>query len=116
MASTQGWFAVLGGDSYHSAAWRELEAFSYSVSHDLRAPLRHMDGFAHILKEEHSANMVPEAMRYLDRILEAATHMGLLIDDLLNLAQIGRRELKREKVQITSVVKQAIAELPVEAK
>ena len=95
---------------------RELESFSYSVSHDLRAPVRHIDGFARILKEEHFSNMAPEAMRYLDRIVEAATRMGLLIDDLLNLARIGRRELKREKVQIASVVKQSIAELPVEAK
>jgi PAS domain S-box-containing protein len=93
---------------------RELESFSYSVSHDLRAPLRHVDGFARILKEEYSPVMPAEAIRYLDRILEAATHMGQLIDDLLNLARIGRRELKRARAQIALVVKQAIAELPAE--
>ena len=95
---------------------RELESFSYSVSHDLRAPLRHVDGFARILKEEHSAKMTPEAIIYLDRILTAATHMGQLIDDLLNLAKIGRLELRRERAQIAGLVKQAIAELPPEAK
>ena len=95
---------------------RELESFSYSVSHDLRAPLRHVDGFACILKEEHSAKMTPEAIIYLDRILTAATHMGQLIDDLLNLAKIGRLELRRERAQIAGLVKQAIAELPPEAK
>ncbi len=94
---------------------RELESFSYSVSHDLRAPLRHVDGFARILKEEYSLNMPEDAIRYLDRVLEAATHMGQLIDDLLNLARKGQKEMKREGVQIASVVKQAIAELPLEA-
>jgi PAS domain S-box-containing protein len=94
---------------------RELESFSYSVSHDLRAPLRHVDGFARILQEEYSPVMPPEAIRYLDRILEAATHMGQLIDGLLDLARIGRRELKRGPAQIACVVKQAIAELPGEA-
>jgi len=94
---------------------RELESFSYSVSHDLRAPLRHVDGFARILKEEYSAAMPAEAIRYLERILTAATHMGQLIDDLLNLARIGRRELKRDQAQIASVVKQAIIDLPAEA-
>jgi PAS domain S-box-containing protein len=95
---------------------RELESFSYSVSHDLRAPLRHVDGFARILREEHSAKLTPETIRYLDRILTAATHMGQLIDDLLNLAKIGRLELRRERSQIAGLVKQAIAELPAEAK
>jgi light-regulated signal transduction histidine kinase (bacteriophytochrome) len=60
--------------------------------------------------------MPPDAMVYLDRILAAATRMGQLIDDLLNMARIGRLELKRERVQIAALVKQAIAELPVEAK
>jgi PAS domain S-box-containing protein len=94
---------------------RELESFSYSVSHDLRAPLRHVDGFARILKEEYSAAIPVEAIRYLDRILEAATRMGQLIDDLLNLARIGRQELKREKKQMAGLVKQVMAELPAEA-
>lgn len=98
-----------------SAVNSELESFSYSVSHDLRAPLRHVDGFARILKEEYSPGMPVEAIRYLDRILDAATHMGQLIDDLLNLARIGRREFTRKRVQIGDVVKQAIAELPPEA-
>ena len=95
---------------------RELESFSYSVSHDLRAPLRHVDGFARILKEEYSAGMTPEGLRYLERILEAATQMGQLIDDLLNLARIGRKELNRERVAIARVVKEAMADLPAEAK
>lgn len=98
-----------------AGANRELESFSYSVSHDLRTPLRHVDGFARILKDEYSPAMPVEAIRYLDRILTAATHMGQLIDDLLNLARIGRTELKREKKQIAGLVKQVIAELPAEA-
>ncbi|HXN25951.1 MAG TPA: PAS domain S-box protein [Candidatus Acidoferrales bacterium] len=94
---------------------RELESFSYSVSHDLRAPLRHVDGFARILKDEYSPEIPLEASRYLDRILQGATRMGQLIDDLLNLAQIGRKELKRRKVQMGSLVKEVMAELPAEA-
>jgi light-regulated signal transduction histidine kinase (bacteriophytochrome) len=74
-----------------------------------------MDGFARILKQEHSSKMAPEAIVYVDRILEAATHMGQLIDDLLNLARIGRQELKREKKQMAGLVKQVMAELPAEA-
>jgi PAS domain S-box-containing protein len=94
---------------------RELETFSYSVSHDLRSPLRHIDGFARILKEEHAAQLTPDGHRYLDRVLQAANHMGHLIDDLLNLARIGRRELVRHKVNLDELVRQAMADLPSES-
>ncbi len=96
------------------AANKELESFSYSVSHDLRAPLRHIDGFARILKEEHGRELSRDGTRYLDRVLEAANHMGHLVDDLLNLARIGRREVAKQRVRLEDVVRQAIAELPPE--
>jgi PAS domain S-box-containing protein len=97
-----------------AAANQELESFSYSVSHDLRAPLRHIDGFARILIEEHAAGMSSEAQGYLQRIVQGATRMGELVDDLLNLARIGRQQLTRERSDMTRLVKDAISALPPE--
>jgi PAS domain S-box-containing protein len=93
----------------------ELESFSYSVSHDLRAPLRHIDGFARILQEEHGGQLDEEGRRYVERVLQAANHMGHLVDDLINLALIGRKELARQRVNLNELVRQSIAELPGEA-
>jgi len=93
---------------------QELESFSYSVSHDLRAPLRHIDGFARIIKDEHAAELSEDGRRYLDRVLQAVTHTGRLIDDLLNLARIGRKEIGRKNVALGPIVRQAMAEVPSE--
>jgi PAS domain S-box-containing protein len=94
---------------------KELESFSYSVSHDLRAPLRHIDGFARILKEEHAAVLSDDAHRYLDRVLQASNRMGQLVDDLLNLSKIGRKELARQKTKLGDLLRQVMTELPAEA-
>jgi PAS domain S-box-containing protein len=85
---------------------KELESFSYSVSHDLRAPLRHMDGFARILKEEFSPNLPPDGVRYLDRIVHAANQMGHLVDDLLALSRINRKEFLRRRVALRDLVEE----------
>ena len=97
-----------------TAANSELETFSYSVSHDLRAPLRHIDGFARILQEEHAGGLSKEGGHYLDRIIGAVGHMGRLVDDLLALARIGRKELSCQRVKLDEVVREALAELPLD--
>ncbi|HUO35672.1 MAG TPA: PAS domain S-box protein, partial [Candidatus Acidoferrum sp.] len=90
---------------------KELESFSYSVSHDLRAPLRHMDGFARILKDEFGACLPQEGLRYLDRIVYAANQMGRLVDDLLALSRIGRKELARQQVPLGDIAVEVQREL-----
>ena len=89
----------------------ELEAFTYSVSHDLRAPLCHMDGFSQLLLEEHSAELSEQARRFAARIREGSRQMGQLIDDLLNLSRLGRRELSLQVTGLNSLVKEAVAKL-----
>ena len=80
---------------------RELEAFSYSVSHDLRAPLRSMDGFSMILLEDYSDQLDAEGRDALHRIRAASQRMGRLIDDMLRLSQVGRAGIRREVVDLS---------------
>jgi light-regulated signal transduction histidine kinase (bacteriophytochrome) len=86
------------------AANRELEAFSYSVSHDLRAPLRHIAGFSGILLEEFGPTLDPQAQRHLQRIQEGTQRMGILVDELLNLSRVGRHALNLQTTALKSLV------------
>jgi light-regulated signal transduction histidine kinase (bacteriophytochrome) len=88
-----------------------LESFTYSVSHDLRAPLRHISGFAKILSEEFGSELPQDAVRHLNRILDGTRRMGMLVDDLLNLARVGRRELNLQVVGLRTVVEDVIEQL-----
>ncbi len=90
---------------------RELESFSYSVSHDLRAPLRHIDGFARILIEEHGERLGPDAMRYVQKVVDGAAQMGRLVEDLLDLARVGRIGPKREDVNLNDLLHNIVANL-----
>jgi len=88
---------------------KELEAFSYSVSHDLRAPLRHISGFSKMLVEEFGSTLDPAAQHYLERIQAGTQKMGLLVDELLNLARVGRHVLHPQRAGLNSIVAEVIA-------
>jgi signal transduction histidine kinase len=93
------------------AANKELEAFSYSVSHDLRAPLRHVNGFAEILLREYSDAVPPEARRHLETIAGGARRMNQLIDDLLRLSRLGRQSLTFGPVDMRAMAGGILEEL-----
>ena len=88
---------------------KDLEAFTYSVSHDLRSPLRHIDGFSKLLLEEYSADLPEDARRYLSRIRDGTRRMGMMVDDLLNLTRVGRKELSMQLTGLSSLLEEAIA-------
>jgi len=94
-----------------TASNKDLESFSYSVSHDLRAPLRHIDGYARMLVEDVGASLPAEPRRYLQTIIDSARRMGMLIDDLLNLSRLGRKPLQRREIDMKALVDSAIAEI-----
>jgi|SRR5579871_1021032 len=89
----------------------ELESFSYSVSHDLRSPLRHIAGFSQLLVEEYGSDLPSEARHYLNRIHEGTCKMGRLIDELLTLGRVGRQELRVQATGLKSLVDEVIGEL-----
>jgi signal transduction histidine kinase len=90
---------------------QELEAFSYSVSHDLRTPLRGIDGFSQALLEDHADHLPPEGQNYLRRIRAAAQRMAELIDDMLRLSRVSRGEFHREPVDLSAIVHSIVADL-----
>ena len=97
------------------ASNKELEAFSYSVSHDLRAPLRHISGFSRMLVEEFGSTLDPNAYHYLVRIQAGTKEMGLLVDGLLDLARVGRHALSLQPTRLNSIVADVIAILQPES-
>jgi PAS domain S-box-containing protein len=96
------------------AAVTDMEAFSYSVSHDLRAPLRAVTGFSRILLQEHASELTPEGQSHLQTICTSGQHMGQLIDDLLAFSRLGRQLLRKQRVLPDDIVRGALAELTAE--
>jgi PAS domain S-box-containing protein len=90
---------------------KELEAFAYSISHDLRAPLRHMAGYTELLQKKASSVVDEKSNRYMAMILESAKRMGNLIDDLLAFSRIGRAETQKTPVSLAQLVREALTEV-----
>jgi PAS domain S-box-containing protein len=101
---------VLERTAQLEAANKEMEAFSYSVSHDLRAPLRAVDGFALILATEHAAQLDPEGLRMLQVVRNEGTRMGRLIDDLLAFSRMGRRLMRSTEIDMTALARTVFEE------
>jgi len=93
------------------ASNQELESFSYSISHDLRAPLRAVNGYARILEEDYGDLLDDEGRRLLEVVQDNAKKMGILIDDLLAFSRLGRKEINRSQVNMTALVQDALGEL-----
>jgi signal transduction histidine kinase len=93
------------------ASNKELESFAYSVSHDLRAPLRHLAGYSELLQKQAASSLDDKSRRYIQTILASAKRMGNLIDDLLAFSRLGRAETNRMAVDLQQVVKEVVAEL-----
>ena len=93
------------------AATAEVETLLYSVSHDLRAPLRHLIGFSRMLLDDHGRDLDPGALHYAERIHEAADQMATLVDDLVGLSRIGRQDLLRREVGLTTLVEDVVDQL-----
>src|SRR5262249_17030431 len=90
---------------------KELEAFSYSVSHDLRAPLRAIDGFGKILGEDYADKLDDEGKRVLNTIIASTQQMGGLIDDLLAFSRLGRAAVKKQMVNMTAMAREVFTEI-----
>ena len=110
-------FSTIDNTRCHDAMERiktldqELEAFSYSISHDLRAPLRSIDGYSRILQEDYAERLDDEGRRVLSVVTNNAKRMGKLIDDLLTFGRLGRKPLQRSNVNMTSIVHSTVQEL-----
>jgi len=90
---------------------KELESFTYSVSHDLRAPLRHVVGYSEMLQRQASSLLDEKSQRFIRTILDSAKKMGNLIDDLLAFSKIGRSETRKTEVDLEQLVKEVVAEI-----
>jgi K+-sensing histidine kinase KdpD len=93
------------------ASNEELESFTYSVSHDLRAPLRHVDAYGQMLEEEFGPHLAPEAQNFVKKIRQGSHNMRQLVDDLLNLSRIGKTELNRRETPLNPLVEEVVNDI-----
>ena len=104
-------FNMIHGSDSAEAAVKELDAFSYSVSHDLRAPLRAIDGFSQILLNDYAADLAPEPRDCLEVVRKNAVQMGRLVDDLLEFARLSRTHMSKQRVPTAAIVEEVLREV-----